>query len=474
MDERSLLEEEKLLRELLMRQNASENLADFARYVVEVEPAEHHRLICHKLDEVVSGKCKRLIICAPPGSAKSTYTSLILPAYYMAKKPGSLVLAASHTAELADTFGKRVRNLVNSTLFKNVFPEIVISGDNRAAARWSINNESEYFGIGAGGGIAGRRASLLLIDDPYKTRQDAHSDTVRSRITEWYFADARPRLLPDAPVILIQTRWHEDDLAGHLLREMEEGSGQHWDTIILPAICEQDFGDPIGRKKGEALWPDWQNLKDLIEIKEGMPTISDWNSLYQQHPSDPEGEMVNRSWIKYYKELPSEKMMIINSWDTAGTVGARSAYTTCLTIGKTPSGDYYLLNVFREKIEFPEIMNAIPSIYRSSGAHKCIIEDKNTGQSAIQLLRHRAINLIAQKPQQIGDKEYRFELVTPVFQSGRFYVPERAPWREVFEEELFAFPNSRYKDQVDALSQAISEMEKHRGVRGMAKLRMAG
>jgi len=474
------MEQQKLLREMLRRKKARETLAAFAEYTLQVTPAAHHRVICDKLDEVVAGKCRRLIICSPPGSAKSTYTSLLLPAYWMAKN-GGLVLSASHTAELADTFGKRVRNLVTDQRYRNVFPQVVVSDDNRAAARWGTRDGAEYFGIGVGGGVAGRRANLLLIDDPYRTRKDARSPTVRQSVQDWFFTDAYTRIIPGSPIILIQTRWHMDDLAGYLQLKQSEG-GEKWDLINFTAICETDDPkeDPIGRRKGEALWPGWQPIEDLLQIKENM-VREDWNALYQQHPSDPEGELVNRSWIKWVREdkIPKreEFVTVVDSWDTATAITERSAYSVCCKIGRTKEGNYYLLKVVRKKVPYHELVVLVRDTYFDEDypANKVYIENKGTGQSLIQAFRARSpLNVIPITPEREGGKEFRFEIVTDVLQAGRFYGPANAKWKSDFEDEIYTFPNSRTKDQADALSQGLSNMEKSRGNRGMAKMRLRG
>lgn len=458
------------MKELLRRKQASESIGHFAEYVLDLELARHHNLICSKLDDIVDGRCKRLLINAPPGSAKSTYVSLLLPPYWMAKKH-SLVLTSSHTQELADAFGRKVKNLITHEKYGHVFPDTRLSAESRAAHRFSCIDGGEYFGVGVEGGIAGRRAGLFIIDDPYKSKQDARSDTIRNRIKDWVYADVMPRLLPGAPIVIIHTRWHPDDISGHIIRSVEEGTEEKWEMIILPAICEREYGDPIHRSPGEALWPEWQDLTELMRIKRGFPDPHDWLALYQQHPVDPEGEVINRNWVQYYDKVPDVPMIIVNSWDTAGTVGPRSAYSCCLVIGITPNRDYYLLDVYRKRIEYPALLIKVPEMYYATNATICFVEDKGTGQTILQHLKGRAMNLVACKPQTEGDKLFRFEASTAVVQARRFFLPKFARWKDAFEEEFFSFPNSRFKDQADAFSQAINKMET-RGqiVRGMAKL----
>src|SRR4051812_1390593 len=219
------------------------SLTDWAR-LCGFEPARHHELLIRELELVAKGETRKLAFFLPPGSAKSTYGSVIFPPWFMQTVQGN-VLAASHTTELAEKWGRRVRNLVNehsSTLGVSVAP------DNQAAGRWALTSGAEYYAAGVGTGIAGFRAKLGLIDDPIRSRQDADSELIRDRIWDWYINDFRTRLVPGAAEILIQTRWHEDDLAG---RALQHGD---WKVISLPAIAEGD--DLLGRKPGEALWSD--------------------------------------------------------------------------------------------------------------------------------------------------------------------------------------------------------------------------
>jgi hypothetical protein len=246
------------------------------------KPAAHHRLIIEKLEQVISGDIDRLMIFAPPGSAKSTYTSELLPPYWFKQFPRSSVIGCSHTGELAERFGRKVRNKI---LLKAPILGYTLDESNRAASRWETTNGGEYFAAGVGGAITGRRADLAIIDDPVKSREDAESETVRTKTFEWYKSDLVTRLKPDARIILIQTRWHLEDLGGMLLHEMEKG-GDQWHIINLPAIAIAD--DPLHRKVGQVLWPDWEDL-DAINRKRKILGERDFSSLYQQDPQPPGG-----------------------------------------------------------------------------------------------------------------------------------------------------------------------------------------
>lgn len=473
--QRLLEEEERLLRLQLLQDFAHDNIADFARYVGEVEPARHHLLLCEKLDKIITGETTRLIICAPPGSAKSTYTSLLMPAFF-AGRTGGLVVSASHTISLAEEFGRKVRTVVQNPRYRTVFPDAILDDTNKAAGRWAMTNGGSYYATGVGGSVTGRRADLIIVDDPYTGRADANSPTRRKTVHDWFFADLYTRLRPGGRIVLIQTRWHEEDLAGELLKMAETGEGEPYELVNFQAICEDPDKDPLGRKVGEALWPEWQTLEMLEKIRRNISSF-EWNSLYQQRPSSEKGNMVQRDWFRRYPEPPEVirnncQFRIIQSWDTAQTVSQRSDPSVCVTLGQTPTGDFFVLDVWRKQVEFPELMAALMEQARKHSPSAVLIEDKGSGQSLIQTMRGApGLNIVGMKPQQIGDKEFRFSQVTPMFQAGRVWIPERAPWVDYLVDEVTTFPTAKHDDLVDALSQALSWAAPNKR-RGMARLKM--
>ena len=219
------------------------------------------------------------MIFAPPGSAKSTYASILHTPWHFAAHPDHCVIAASHTAELAEKWGRRVRNLVAE---HSAVLGVSLATDSQAAGRWETDSGGEYFAAGVGGAIAGRRADLVVIDDPIRSREDADSETVRDKIWDWYKSDLYTRLKPGGRIVLIQTRWHEDDLAGRLLADMAAG-GDQWEIISLPALAEAN--DPLGRAVGQPLWPEWEDIANL-ERKRRAVGPRDWSALYQQRPAE--------------------------------------------------------------------------------------------------------------------------------------------------------------------------------------------
>jgi len=243
------------------------------------EPALHHRLLIHNLERLAAGEIDRLAVFMPPGSAKSTYSSILFPPWFLSQQPKASVLAASHTTELAEKWGRRVRNLVTE---HGSILRLSLSSDSQAAGRWALTSGGEYYAAGVGVGIAGFRADLAVIDDPVRSREDADSQAIRDRTWDWYKTDLLTRLRPGGRVVLIQTRWHEDDLAGRILAEAAT-SGEQWHILSLPAEAEP--GDPLGRQPGDWLWDDEYGYARFLAREKATQLPRNWSALYQQRPT---------------------------------------------------------------------------------------------------------------------------------------------------------------------------------------------
>jgi predicted phage terminase large subunit-like protein len=287
---------QKLLQEVDKRQAAAQQLARFIEYRdAGIIPAKHHKLLIENLEAVERGDIHNLMVCMPPGSAKSTYTSVEFPAWFMGRNPKLSVIAASHTQELAERFGRRVRNIVASAEFGRVYG-FGVADDSSSAGRWDTSQGGEYFAAGVGGSITGRRADLAVIDDPVKSREDADSDRSRQKAWDWYTNDLLTRLKPGARQIVVMTRWHEDDLGGRILARERD----RW-TVIEIAM-EALPGDPLGRAVGERLWPEW--FTDEMVAVAKLDTRA-WNALYQQQPAGEDGDYFKRDWLdQEYEALP--------------------------------------------------------------------------------------------------------------------------------------------------------------------------
>ena len=313
-------------------------------------PAAHHRLLIWELEEIADGENDRLMVMMPPGSAKSTYVSELFPPWFMRRERGLSVIGASHTSGLAEYFSRKVLGRIRE--HGDVLGIHLACG---GMASWSTDTGGEYKAAGIGAAIAGRRADLAVIDDPIKSREAADSAEIRERIWAWYQGDLIGRLKPDGRIVLIMTRWHEDDLAGRLL-EREPG---RWRTVTLPAIAEE--GDSLGRAVGEALWPEWEPLEKLLakQTAVGGPDSREWNAQYQQRPTSPQGALFEVAKIVVQDEIPP-LVRTVRAWDLAATeAGAVSGsgsrkksragpdWTVGLLLGKTTLGRYVVLDVVR-------------------------------------------------------------------------------------------------------------------------------
>lgn len=323
-------------KELIRRRRARDNLVDFARYTMPgYIPADHHFLICEKLEAVERGEIKRLMIEMPPRHGKSELASRRFPAWFLGRNPGKSIIGASYNSDLASDFGRDVRNIVKDSSYLKLF-DVSLAADSSAAGRWHTNHNGSYVSAGVGTSVTGRGAHVLLVDDPFKDRKEADSERMRNNVYDWYLSTAYTRLEGDivevdndplwrdvdqaieegerfeGAIIVINTRWHEDDLSGRLLRDMDAGADQ-FERLALPAINDA----------GEALWPAKYPIERLKEIKATLTRVSnrEWNSLYQQKPTAEEGGFFRREWFKRYSIGDEPETTNYQSSDFAVTDG---------------------------------------------------------------------------------------------------------------------------------------------------------
>jgi predicted phage terminase large subunit-like protein len=414
----------------------------------QFERAPHHELIISKLEAVERGEIKRLMIFLPPRHGKSFITSSIFPAWLLGRHPQYHIIFATYGQELSDDFGRCVRNFIAHPDHQAIFPNCRLSEDSTSVRRFNTAAGGAYFAVGRGGAITGRGAHLLLIDDPIKDCEEANSETVRKALHEWYASVAYTRLMPGGAIIIIQTRWHQDDLAGWLLREH---ANENWDVLCLPAIAEQDEGF---RKEGEPLWPEKYPLPEL-EMKRTAIGGRAWASLYQQRPAAADGVIFKRDWWQFYSQpLSVTPNQIVQSWDTAFKKGEENDFSVCTTWGVASDG-YYLLHLWRGKVEFPELKRVVASLAEQWKPNVILVEDKASGQSLIQELKlSTPLPLIAVKVD--SDKQTRAQAVTPLIEAGKVFLPKSAPWVSDYIEEMACFPNGVHDDVIDATTQALN------------------
>ncbi len=423
---------------------------DLASYAAAMYPRfelpPHLRILVGVLERVERGELDRAIVAMPPRHGKSLLTSTLFPAWYLGRHPDRSIVASSYGAELAADFGRRVRNFASERLHRQIFPDCVIADDSDSVHRFHTTQGGAYYAVGAGGPITGRGADLLLIDDPIKSSEDARSAAFRRSLQEWYESVAYTRLEPGGAVVLIQTRWHEADLAGWLLKEH---ASEGWKVISLPAICETNEG---WRKEGDALWPARFPLEALERIREAIGS-SAFLSLYQQRPAPEQGAIFRREWWRSYAG-PVECHRTIFSLDCAFKTGQSNDYSVIAVVAETKEG-YYVRHVSRGRWEFPELKRQAVALAEVWRPHCVLIEDAASGQSLIQALKAETrLPILPVRP--MGDKVSRAHAVSPLIESGRVFVPSEAPWLADFLDEATSFPAAPHDDQVDAITQALN------------------
>jgi hypothetical protein len=432
-------------KELLKRRAIRRDFTEWSRHC-GFEPAAHHRLLIEKLEAVADGKIDRLMVFMPPGSAKSTYTSVLFPPYILARNPGMTVIAASHTVELAERFGRRVRNLISE--HGNVLG-YSLAADSQAAGRWDTDAGGEYFAAGVRGPITGRRADLALIDDPVKSREEADSDIIRERVKDWWRNDLYTRLKPGGRVILIQTRWHEDDLGGWLLDEEKRG-GDKWDVLSLPAIAEDN--DPLGRKPGEPLWPDWQDGKALERIQ-GAVGARTWNALYQQRPQPDEGTFFQRDWFKRYR--PEDKPKHLHLYGTSDYAVTEDGgdYTVHRVWGVDHQGDLWLQpGGFRAQatadVWIERLIDLIASNKPIAWFGEAGVIVKAVEPMLRRRMQERRVACRLEWLPSIHDKPTRARGIQARAAMGKVHIPEGSEGDAILDEYL-RFPAGKHDDDVD-------------------------
>ena len=413
---------------------------------VDLRPAPHHELLIDRLTAIERGDITRLMVLMPPGSAKSTYVSTLFPPWYLARHPSDAIVAASHTSELSERFGRRVRNIINehaATL------NIALAPDIQAANQWETTVGGEYFAVGVLGAVTGRRADLVLIDDPVKSRLEADSETISERIWEWWKADLQTRLKPGAKIVLVMTRWHEADLGGRLLDEMGTG-GRDWEVLKLP--MEAELNDAMGRAPGEPLWPEWFTDEMRADAKRDSRT---WSALYQQSPAPATGIYFERDWLRPANSVPRrEDMRIYGGSDYAVTADGGD-WTVHVVIGVDPDYRLWLLDLWRGQTASDAWIEALCDMilqWKPIGwAEEQGQIKAGVGPFLDRRQRERRAFVARRQFPTRGDKAVRAQSIRGRIAMDGLHYLASAPWRAAFESELMTFPAGKHDDQVDAL-----------------------
>jgi predicted phage terminase large subunit-like protein len=462
------LEEYLSLREQLSHEDHMELCRkDFIEFLKYMEPTVmvggHHKIMGDKFNELnVSGN-KRIIINIAPRHGKSFLTSQFLPAWYIGNNPKAYLMSISNTTELAVGFGRKVRDIVSSERFQEVFPDVKVRSDSKSAGRWAVEQGGELFAAGVGASVTGRGADLLIIDDPY-TEQCMLQPSVFDDVWEYYQAGPRQRLMPGGNILVVHTRWSTKDLTGMLVKEQAKNpDADKWELIEFPAIMPS----------GNVLWPEFWTADALKKVQNSIaPHL--WNAQWLQNPTSEEGALIKREWWNRWQfENPPSCDYIIQSYDTAFSKRDTADYSVISTWGIWyPDGEYVinregekklfdgevphviLLDVVKDRFEFPELKQKAIYLYNYWEPDSVIIEAKASGMSLSQEFRYIGIPVQEYSPGRGQDKVARVNSVSDLFASGFIWAPEKRFADEMIDE-VQAFPTGDHDDQVDSMTLAL-------------------
>ena len=427
-------------------------------------PNWHHEVLAQTIQRVVDGTDRFVIVELPPQHGKSELISRRAPAWVLGRNPDERIIAASYSADLATAMSRDVRRIMDSDEYREMFPATRLPSDrdpnfSLTASYFEIpGHRGYYLSAGVGGGITGRTATLGLIDDPYKNRQDADSPTVREAIWDWFTSTFYTRLAADARVILCMTRWHVDDLAGRLIRQ-QPGK---WKVVRLLAVLDEGAPDDDPRDEGDALWPAFKDLDALADIRATIGS-RDWEALYQQRPTAPGGSIIHRDHLRFYRTDPQaiadECSELVQTWDCAFKDADDSDYVVGQVWGKRGS-QVYLLDQVRDRMTLPGTIAAVLALSAKwPTANRKLVEAKANGPAVIQSLRERLPGLIGwpEKGHRLAQagKGERMQAVSPFWEAGNVLLPEGAPWLHDCVEEIVNYPAWRHDDCADAMTMGV-------------------
>lgn len=413
----------------------------------------HLDVLDESLMKVSTGEIKRLIVTMPPRHGKSERVSRKFPAWHIGRNPNDEVILASYSIDLSRGFSRIARDTL--TAHAETFGADV-DQNNKSAESWGTEgHRGGLHAAGVGGPITGKGARIAIIDDPVKNAEEADSETMREKIWDWYTSTLYTRLTPDGRIVVVMTRWHEDDLVGRLLKkeadEIAEGThkGERWTVINFPALAEKD--DYLQREEGEPLWPQYGFDKQRMEQIKVDVGSRVFNALYQQRPSAADGNMLKREWWRYYEMAPPFASMLI-SVDATFKGEDDSDYVVVQVWGKV-GANMYLVEQVRAKMNFPATLQTIRNISKKyPEAHWKLVEDKANGSAIIATLQREIGGVVAINPE--GGKVARVNAVSAYIEAGNVYLP-RTTWIQDFVEEAASFPKGKHDDQIDAMSQAL-------------------
>jgi predicted phage terminase large subunit-like protein len=417
----------------------------------------HIRALTYQLERVRRGETKRLIINLPPRSLKSIAASVAFPAFVLGHDPTRRIICVSYSGELAHKHSNDFRSLLTSSWYRTIFPGTRIGPYKDSEIEIELTRRGFRLATSVGGTLTGRGGDLIIIDDPLKPI-DALSEPKRNAVNEWISNTvvSRPDDKRTGAIIIVMQRVHMNDLTGFVLGQSDE-----WTVLSLPAIAEQFERVPLGngevydRRPGDVLSPEREPLEALERLRRDLGSDL-FSAQYQQAPVPPGGSMIKRHWIQRYADAPAGRSgaHIVQSWDTAAKGGPENDWSVCTTWLQTGDCQWYLLHVWRGRVDYPTLKSKVEELSKQWGCHEILVEETGTAIGLLQELKYRVSGIIGIKPEH--DKKTRMAIASAKFEAGQVYFPERASWLSDLEAELFAFPVSRYDDQVDSISQALN------------------
>ena len=438
-------------KDLTDSEKAKNNFMDFTKTVwEEFINGRHHRIMAEKFNRIATGDLKRLIVNMPPRHTKSEFGSYLLPAWLMGRNPRLKIMQTTHTAELAFRFGRKVRNLMNSKEYSKIFEGVELRADSQAAGRWETSKGGEYFAAGVGGAVTGRGADLLIIDDPH-SEQDALSPTAMENAYEWYTSGPRQRLQPGGSIVIIMTRWAENDLTGKLIRQQARDIlADKWEVVEFPALMPET---------DEPLWKEFWKKEDLLAVK-GSLSIGKWEAQWQQNPTSEQSAILKREWWKTWEgdEIPPLEY-VMQSYDTAYSKKSNADFSAITTWGVfyTEEGgppNIILVDAKRGRWDFPDLRRKALEEFKYWDPECILIEAKASGMPLTQELRNMGIPVTNYSPSRGNDKFTRVNSIAPLLESGLVWCPDTR-WGEEVIEECAAFPAGEHDDYVDTVTQAL-------------------
>lgn len=462
LDKMPLSEQEFLLRALegdAEADRVNECQENFMSFMKTVAPdhifGAHHRKIATTLEEVVRGEKTRVIINIAPRHSKSETASYLFPSWFIGKMPDKQIIIASHTAELATGFGRRVRNLMDTPEYRDIFPDVHLSADSKAAGRWATSDGGVFFACGVGGALSGRGGDLILIDDPI-SEQQAKSGNTQAFLDqwEWFQQGLMTRLMPGGRIILLQTRWSKLDLTGQILNHMAKNpDAEQWELIELPAVLPS----------GEPLWPEFWSKEELEQKRISVGPAA-WAAQYLQQPTSEGAQILKSEWWRNWdKDEPPECVYTVMSLDAAQEAHNRADYSAVTLWGVfyvdgadgRKMTNVILLNAWKDRLEFPDLKRAVLADYKKWKPDTFIVEKKSNGAALYQELRRMDIAVTEFTPSRGNDKIARVNSVSDMFASGMIWAPLDRRWAQEVVMECAEFPLGEHDDYVDVTSCAL-------------------